>query len=114
MKSGWALVLAPSIALGAQSVMYALVTPSCEAQSRTGLHATALIALLLAVVLTALAATEWSRYRGAPGVDPENTGQPAWHRFLAAMGTAVGALSCLVILAMWFGLWVLSPCAPAP
>ena len=115
MKSWSALVLSPSIALGAQSVMYSLVTPSCASQSRFGLHAAAAVALLLVLVLGALAFGEWSVHTGVAGGADSDLGDPAARRrFLAVVATAVSAISALVIVGMWFGLWVLSPCAPWP
>ncbi|MBC5764688.1 hypothetical protein [Ramlibacter albus] len=113
MRTLLALIITPSIALGIQSVLYALVTPSCAAQSRVWLHLSAAAALLVSVVLAALAWSEWFSYaatlRGTPDSvagDPRST-----RRFLAAAATGVAVLSCLVILMMWSGTWVLSPCS---
>jgi hypothetical protein len=115
MRSWFALVFSPSIALGAQSLMYSLVTPSCASQSRIGLHASAALSLLVVLVLLALAISDWSLHGAEPGTADSDHGNPgATRRFLAVLATAVSALSALVILAMWFGLWVLSPCAPWP
>jgi hypothetical protein len=114
MRSWFALVFAPSIALAAQSVMYALVTPSCASQSRVGLHATALVALLAVLLLAALARSDWAAH-AAPASADSDAGDPrSTRRFLAIVATALAALSALVIVGMWFGLWVLSPCAPWP
>jgi heme A synthase len=113
MRSWLALVFGPLIALGAQSVMFALVTPSCAAQSRLALHGSAAGALLVTLVLTALAYGEWTmRHAGGGSADSDEAG--GTRRFLAIVATAVAALSSLVILAMWFALWVLSPCDPWP
>jgi heme A synthase len=115
MKSWFALVLAPSVALGAQSVMYALVTPSCASQSRVGLHAAAAVGLLVVLVLAVLAFGEGSLHRAEPGgPDSDHEDPRVGRRFLAILGTAAALFSALVILGMWFGLWVLSPCAPWP
>jgi hypothetical protein len=115
MRSWFALLLSPSIALAAQSTMYALVTPSCASQSRLELHAAAGVALLLVLVLLSLAFSDWSLHSAEPGTADSDHGNPgATRRFLAVVATAVSAISALVILAMWFGLWVLSPCAPWP
>lgn len=109
MKSWPALIVAPLLALGCQAVMYALVTPSCSLQTRVLIHAVAAGSLLAVIVLTLLALREWQQSTGVLppiGSDaPHNT-----RRFLAAAATAMGALSSLVILVMWMGVWVLSPC----
>lgn len=112
MRIWLALLAAPWLALGAQSAMYALVTPSCSVQTRVLVHAVALGALLLAAAFTALARGEWAgRARGtAKGPDSDDSDPASVRRFLAAVATAVGGISCLVILTMWIGAWVLSPC----
>ena len=113
MKSWFALVFAPTTALAAQSILYALVTPSCAHQSRLWLHGTAAGALLFTLLLVALARGDWNQ-RSRLGATPDHDGGDAAapRRFLAIVATAVAALSCLVIAAMWFNLWVLSPCDP--
>ena len=115
MRSWFALLLSPSIALAAQSALYAQVTPSCASQSRLGLHGSAAAALAVVLVLLALAVSDWSTRRAEPGGPDSDAGNPgATRRFLSLLAIAVSALSALVILAMWFGLLVLSPCAPWP
>ena len=111
MKSWLALVLAPTVALATQSALYSMVTPSCSAQVRFHMHLTAAVALAIVVVLVVLAFAESSVHRREPGSpDSDEARAPVPRRFLASMAAAVGALSALVILGMWFALWVLSPC----
>jgi hypothetical protein len=107
-----ALLAAPSLALAAQSIMYALVTPSCSLQTRVLVHAVALGALVLAALFTWLARSEWARRAAALSADSDSDAPDpgSVRRFLALVATAVGALSCLTILTMWMGAWVLSPC----
>jgi hypothetical protein len=115
MKSWFALLLSPAIALAAQSALYAQVTPSCASQSRLGLHASAAIALAAVLALLVLAVGDWSLRRAEPGGGDSDHGTPgATRRFLSLLAIAVSALSALVVAAMWFGLLVLSPCAPWP
>ena len=111
VKSWIGLVLAPAIALAAQSTLYSMVTPSCSAQVRIDMHLVAAVALVAAAVLAFLAFGESSLRRGEPA-SPDHDGAhpPVPRRFLADMAAAVAGLSCLVILAMWFALWVLGPC----
>lgn len=111
MKSWLGLVVAPTVALAAQSAMYALVTPSCGHEVRVTIHLVAALALLVAAGLTVLAFRESSLGRGARSAPADEGLQPAVpRRFLADCAAAVAALSCLVILGMWFAAWVLSPC----
>jgi hypothetical protein len=112
MRIWLALLAAPSLALASQSLMYALVTPSCSLQTRVAIHAVAAASVLLAALFTALARGEWARraLEMPQGPDSDEPDPGSVRRFLAMVGTAVGAISCLVILAMWIGAWVLSPC----
>ena len=110
-KSLAALVLGPTIALGAQSVMYAMVTPSCSLQMRVNIHLAAAVALVVVVVLAVLAFGESSLRRREPGTPDDDAARPPVPgRFFADVATAVAALAALVIVAMWFATWVLSPC----
>jgi hypothetical protein len=113
MRIWLALLIAPVLALSAQSIMYALVTPSCAMQTRVAIHAVALVSLLLAAWFTGMAHGLWRRSGKlvAPASGDSDGADPPTHRhFLAGVASAVGALSCLVILTMWMAAWVLSPC----
>jgi hypothetical protein len=108
MRIWLALLAAPSLALAAQSAMYALVTPSCSTQTRIAIHAVAAVSLLLCVVF-ALAA----RSAGAPvrfAADDDTAEPPITRHFLAIVAAAVGAISALAVSCMWIAVWVLSPC----
>ncbi|WP_157598119.1 MULTISPECIES: hypothetical protein [unclassified Rhizobacter] len=96
-----ALIGAPLAALAQQSILLALVTPSCSRQSTSTLHAVSALALLLVLAATAAAIAEWQRRHG-PG--------DGRRRLLAAVAAWTGALSALASLAMWMPVWVLSPC----
>jgi hypothetical protein len=112
VRTWLALIIAPSLALASQTIMYALVTPSCSLQSRVLVHLVGAAALTVAAVLALLARGDWVHYAaGMAGGPDTDTGDPANARcFLAAVATAVASLSALVILMMWFAAWVLSPC----
>ena len=113
MKSWLALIVAPGIALGTQSLLYSMVTPSCATQTRLELHLAAAVALAIVVVLAVMAFGESSLHRGEPQSPDSDEAHPLVpRRFLADVGAAVAGISALVILAMWFTLWVLSPCLP--
>ncbi|MEJ6022066.1 hypothetical protein [Ramlibacter sp. PS4R-6] len=108
MRIWLALLAAPSLALAAQAIMFALVTPSCSTQTRVAIHAVAAVALVLCLGFIGLA-----RSAGAPvrfGADHDDGEASTTRHFLAIVATAVGAISALVVLGMWIGAWVLSPC----
>jgi hypothetical protein len=111
IKSWAALVVSPTLALATQSVMYSMVTPECSTQARLRLHLVAAVMLAIAVVLAVLAYGECSLRRPEPA-SMDNDEPYGRHRFLANMAAAVGAFAALVILAMWFATWVLTPCEP--
>jgi hypothetical protein len=121
-----ALLVAPLLALGNLSLGYALVTPSCAHQDGMSLHAVAAVSLLLALAMTALAARAWGRLaaiRDATGADAAvavtrapTTASDATDRasrppFVALVALLAGALSCLVIAAMWLPIWLLPACS---
>ncbi|NUZ06762.1 hypothetical protein [Piscinibacter koreensis] len=110
-----ALLLAPLLALGYQSIVYAMVWPACEAQSSTALHVVSALTLAASVAMTLLAWRAWAgSARSADAVRPvtdSDAGKVASRpRFVALMATLVGAFASLAIAAMWFPVWVLSPC----
>ena len=113
MRTWLALVFAPSIALGVQSIMYALVTPSCSTQTRVWIHASAALALLAAAALGLLAWSDWYARAATlqQGPDSDHGDPRSARRFLSAVAVGVAALSCLTILLMWVGAWMLSPCS---
>src|SRR5690349_4598195 len=102
-----ALLVAPSLALAHLSTAFALVTPLCGAQKEALLHPLSAASLVISLVLTLVAWRAWHRTVGAadlPGdgvTASESIEQRARASFLALVGTLVGALSTLVIAAMW-------------
>ncbi|HEY0823809.1 MAG TPA: hypothetical protein VGD76_08480 [Ramlibacter sp.] len=113
MKTWLGLLAAPSVALATQSVLYSMVTPSCSSQTRLQLHLVAAVGLAIVLVMAVLAFGESSLRRGEPSSHDSDEGSAgARRRFLASAASAVAGLSALVIIAMWFTLWVLTPCEP--
>jgi hypothetical protein len=111
MRIWLALLAAPSLALACQSIMYALVTPSCSVQTRIAIHVVAFACLAASLFFTLLARAQWQAlHAGAPSEDSDGADRPTSRRFLAITATAVGSISSLVILMMWVAAWVLSPC----
>lgn len=113
MRTWLALLVAPTLALACQALLFAQVTPSCAAQHTLGLQLTAGVCLLLALVFTLLAHGAWrdAEPQAVDGPDSDAPSPATRRRFLACAATAVGAVSSLVILMMWSAAWVLSPCA---
>jgi hypothetical protein len=124
MRSWPALLLAPLIALADQSIIYALVTPACMGQDRTGLHSVAAASLVIVLALTALAWRAWraeatraeanamvGAARGSRDVTRAD-GDTAIdrQRFVALVAVLVGAFSALVCVTLWLPIWLLSPC----
>jgi hypothetical protein len=109
-----ALLLAPLLALAQQSIVYSLVTPACNRQTVFELHAVSAVSLIAVLVMTTLAATAWLRARAAVrSAHASGDGELASlarRRFVARVATAVGSLSVLASAAMWWPVWVLSPC----
>ena len=109
MRSWPALLLSPLLLLGAQSIAYSLTTPSCARQNEALLLASLFGCLLLSLVFTAMA---WLHLRRLAPARREDARAERPH-FVALVATGVGALSSLVIAAMWIGPLVLSPCGSA-
>ena len=113
MRRIWpALLLAPLLALGEQALVYALATPACRAQAGAWLHAVPLGFLLATAVLTGLAWAEARRLKRAHGAPvPGDTDRHGPQQlFLARVATWSGALSLLVLVALWIPQWVLPAC----
>ena len=101
------------LALGLQSLGYSLVTPSCAHADGSVLHALWAAALLVALVLTAIAATGWRRVRAAQRRAEERVAverEGGRDLLLGRISTLVGAFSTLTIAAMWIPVWFLPPC----
>jgi hypothetical protein len=108
-----ALLLAPLLALAEQSIVYALATPTCQTQREAWLHGVPLAVILVTLLFTAMAWAQTRRLqrqgRGRPHADADASGVRRY--FVARMAVWSGALSTLVVVALWIPQWVLSPCA---
>ena len=104
-----ALLLAPLAALAELVVAYALATPACESQRGALLQALSPAFLLLTLAFTALAWAEaWRRGANVSADDDRAALRPY---FVARVAVWCGALSSLVVFALWIPTWLLSPCA---
>jgi hypothetical protein len=98
------LLLAPILVLADQSIAYALAGHECARQALLPHHVVHVAFLAAVAACTLLGGRMWRETRGA------TEGPVAERHFLAGLATGSGALSALVIAAMWFANTVLSPC----
>jgi hypothetical protein len=110
-----AMLLAPFVALANQSIIYAMVSPACAHQHIWPAHAVSALSLLACIWMSRGA---WRNWRGmGTGGWLQSSGSAARDRvvdrppFIALVAALVGALSALSVAALWFPIWVLSPCA---
>ena len=111
-----ALLASPLLVLGHLSLAYALVSPSCARQDSAMLHGLTVLSLLLSLSMTVLAWRAWRRLTGSSEprarlTDSDGDREGSRPPFLALVGTLTGALSTLVVVAMWLPLWLLPPCS---
>src|SRR5438270_13758602 len=108
MRTWPGIVLAPLLALPDQSVAYALVPWGCSYQHFAALQCVHLVFFLaaLATLVPAWPGAMRPRMsdRGVPGDSHDR------HHFMSLVSFWLGALSALIILALWVPQWVLSPC----
>jgi hypothetical protein len=99
MRAWPALILAPSFALAAQIIAYALVTPACEHGKTWPMHLSFFVffALCLATTLSARASLRMAHREFIP---------------LAALWS--GAFFSLVVLVQWAAMLIVSPCMHSP
>ena len=106
MRTWFALLGAPVLALADQSVSYATVGWSCAHQHTLVVHAVHGVFLAAIVIGTLLA---WQRWRETRPMRTQGE-EPARRHFMAGLAAASGALSALVVGAMWLPVWILGPC----
>jgi len=106
MRIWFALLVAPLLALVDQSIAYATVGWACANQHALAMHGAHVFFLIITTLSTVLAWQLWRATLPARGSDETL----ARRHFLAGIATASGALSALVIAAMWFPVWLLTPC----
>lgn len=103
-----ALLLAPLLALADQGAAYALAGWSCAHPHHFVPHAVHAVFLAAILAVTFLA---WPAARpGLTGLREEAGFSVHRHDGLAVSAVALGALSALVVLALWIPQWMLSPC----
>jgi hypothetical protein len=106
MRTWVGLLGAPLLALADQTVSYATVGWSCAHEQTVVAHAVHGVFLAAIVVATLFAWQGWRETRPARAQGEEG----ARRQFMAGLAAASGALSALIVAAMWFPVWVLGPC----
>jgi hypothetical protein len=105
----WPAFLAPLIALTDQSVAYSLVEWACATQNAHVLHWVHFTFLAVAIMVTLPAWAEARRYSMV--LEPNDAGEAGGRvRMMFVVAALSGALSSLVIVALWAPTWFLSPC----
>ncbi|MGE5094709.1 MAG: hypothetical protein ACM3SO_06190 [Betaproteobacteria bacterium] len=105
----WPAFLAPMLALLDQSVTYAMVDWACGTQNVTAMNWVHFIFLATAITVTLPAWADAMKYRTA--TEPNDAGEAGGRvRMMSVVAALSGALSSLVILALWAPTWFLSPC----
>lgn len=89
-------------------VAYLSVSRACRQGSAVPLHVESAVALLLALGGVRVGRRAWSAV--GRGFDETGAAPAARTRFLAAVGTLLGVLFVLVIVAMWMPVFFLDPC----
>jgi hypothetical protein len=108
MRTWPALLVAPLLALADQGIAYALAGWGCATQRLLALHAVHAVFLVVTLVLTAIA---WRGARHALRQLRADAGFSVQRKdFVGVMAVAIGALSAVMIVAMWIPQWFLSPC----
>jgi hypothetical protein len=106
MRIWLALLIAPILALTDQSIAFAMTGWACANQQELAMHGVHVLFLAATLAITIAALGPW---RATLRAKMRNEALARRH-FLAGLATASGALSALVIAAMWVPNWILSPC----
>jgi hypothetical protein len=89
-------------------VIYGLVVPACAGQSTLPLHLFSATSLLLSLLFTFMAWTQWQQQARLPAIAEDDAS--VRRSFLPVVASISGLLFSLVIAAQWIPQWVLSPC----
>jgi hypothetical protein len=105
----WPAFFAPFLALLDQSAAYALVDWACGTQNAHVLNWVHFIFLAITLTVTLPAWADAAGYRHVH--EPNDMGATGGRaRLLSVVAALSGALSSLVIVALWAPTWFLSPC----
>jgi hypothetical protein len=105
----WPAFLAPLLALLDQGVSYSLVDWACGTQNGALVNWVHFIFLATTIIATLPAWADASGYRAA--LVPNDAGEAGGRvRLMSVVAALSGALSALVIVALWAPTWFLSPC----
>jgi len=105
----WPAFLAPLLALLDQSASYAVVDWACGTQNGALVSWVHFIFLATTIIVTLPAWADALKYRTT--AEPNDAGEAGGRvRLMSVVAALSGALSALVILALWVPTWFLSPC----
>ena len=108
MRVFTAFLIAPLLALADQGAAYVFAGWACAHQQEAVPHAVHAVFLVATLAATFFA---WTRARAALPTLREAEGFSVHrHDTMALCALAIGALSALVVVALWIPQWVLSPC----
>ncbi len=103
------LLLAPTVALINQELIYTADTWACGHGMGGTIHIVPALCLIVTIGATISAYRNWRAVGG--GLEEEAATVSARTRFLALLGILSSAFASLVILAQWAAVFVFNPCA---
>ena len=106
MRTWFALIVAPLLALTDQTVAFALVHWACAQQSTWAIHLSHGVFL---AITAAAAVGAWLRWRETAVSAGTGDATVQFH-FLAGVAMMVAASSAAAIMAMWIPTWMISSC----
>jgi hypothetical protein len=109
-SEAFAVVLAPTIALVNQSLIYMANMWTCGRNMQYAAHA---IPALCLVVLGGSFVMSLRRYRTVPGVEDEQAAEETRVRFLSILGMGLNVFSAVVVIAQWAAIFTFDPCMRA-
>jgi hypothetical protein len=105
------LLLAPTVALINQELIYASDMWACGHGMGATIHIVPVLCLVVTIGGIIVSCRNWRAVGG--GVEEEAATVGARTRFLALLGIIISVFSSLVIIAQWAAVFVFDPCARA-
>jgi hypothetical protein len=108
MKSWFALIVAPLVALFDQVATFALVDWSCAHQRTLPLH---LVHAACLVFTLCIAIAAWASRRESSQANTDSSEVSRQRRFLEGIAIPVALFAMLAIAAMWIPTWLIAACS---
>ena len=109
-SEAFAIVLAPTVALANQQLIYMANMWTCGRNMQYAAHA---IPALCLVVLAGSFIMSLRRYRTVRGVEDERAAEETRVRFLSILGMGLDVFSAAVVIAQWAAIFAFDPCMRA-